>query len=166
MHFSFLRTMPCTRPLMRWDRSFSRSLSSGAAADGLAKKAASVGRETLATPDKMQQTTTTIASLGNSANEVLYTESILEVSSHMEQAKYLSQLEFIVHGICITSVGLAGLVANVVCLLVLRQPALKCGRQVSDIHFFAHLGNFSRKFSFLLVSFQLHSTLVCLFPAL
>ena len=55
-------------------------------------------------------------------------------------------MEFVVHGICITSVGLgkihftvpilvgvkllflAGLVANVLCLLVLRRPALKRGR--------------------------------------
>lgn len=65
----------------------------------------------------------------------MVTESILEVSSRIEQAKYLSLLEFVIHGICITSVGLAGLVANVVCLLVLRQPALKCGRQVSKCYF-------------------------------
>ncbi len=43
---------------------------------------------------------------------------------------YSHEVEFVLHGVCITGVGLAGLVANVVCLLVLRQPALKLGRQV------------------------------------
>ena len=41
--------------------------------------------------------------------------------------------DFAVHGILLTSVGLAGLVANVLCLLVLHRPALKVGRQVSCI---------------------------------
>lgn len=50
---------------------------------------------------------------------------------HMAQnATYLDSFEFVVHGICLTSVGLAGLLANIVCLLVLKRPALKCGRQV------------------------------------
>ena len=42
--------------------------------------------------------------------------------------------DLVVGGVCLISVGLAGLAANVICLLVLRRPALKCGRQVS-IHF-------------------------------
>ena len=44
-----------------------------------------------------------------------------------------NDFDFAVHGILLTSVGLAGLVANVLCLLVLHRPALKVGRQVSCI---------------------------------
>lgn len=43
----------------------------------------------------------------------------------------MTTFEFIVHGVGITSVGFAGLLANIVCLLVLNQPALRRGRQVS-----------------------------------
>ena len=44
----------------------------------------------------------------------------------------IDYLDFAVSGILITSVGLAGLIANVVCLLVLHRPAMKVGRQVSQ----------------------------------
>ena len=61
-----------------------------------------------------------------------YDEDILPFSNESEVTIDIPnpKFEFIIHGVCITSVGLAGLVANAVCLLVLRQPALNCGRQV------------------------------------
>ena len=46
---------------------------------------------------------------------------------------HVENFEFIVHGICLTTVGVAGLVANTAILLVLRRPALKCGSQVSAV---------------------------------
>ena len=49
----------------------------------------------------------------------------------MANCTHFDRLDFAVHGILLTSVGLAGLVANVLCLLVLHRPALRVGRQVS-----------------------------------
>ena len=52
-------------------------------------------------------------------------------SSRMANCTHFDRLDFAVHGVLLTSVGLAGLVANVLCLLVLHRPALRVGRQVS-----------------------------------
>ena len=52
-------------------------------------------------------------------------------SCRMANCTHFDRLDFAVHGILLTSVGLAGLVANVLCLLVLHRPALRVGRQVS-----------------------------------
>ena len=51
----------------------------------------------------------------------------------MANCTHFDRFDFAVHGVLLTSVGLAGLVANVLCLLVLHRPALKVGRQVSLI---------------------------------
>jgi hypothetical protein len=38
------------------------------------------------------------------------------------------EFEFIVHGLLLTSVGIAGLFANIICLIILCQPSLRRGQ--------------------------------------
>ena len=38
------------------------------------------------------------------------------------------EFEFVVHGLLLTSVGIAGLFANIVCLIILCQPSLRRGQ--------------------------------------
>ena len=38
------------------------------------------------------------------------------------------EFEFVVHGLLLTSVGIAGLFANIICLIILCQPSLRRGQ--------------------------------------
>ena len=38
------------------------------------------------------------------------------------------EFEFVVHGLLLTSIGIAGLFANIICLIILCQPSLRRGQ--------------------------------------
>ena len=62
----------------------------------------------------------------------------LSISGHAQpetdtRDEYVSEevaveFEFIVHGLLLTSVGIAGLFANIICLIILCQPSLRRGQ--------------------------------------
>ena len=51
-----------------------------------------------------------------------------ELSSEIQDTLQSAHFEFVVQGLSLTSVSIMGLMANIVCLLVMSRPALKKGQ--------------------------------------
>jgi len=46
----------------------------------------------------------------------------------LQESQVGVEFEFVVHGLLLTSIGIAGLFANIICLIVLCQPSLRRGQ--------------------------------------
>lgn len=58
------------------------------------------------------------------------------------EAQVAVEFEFIVHGLLLTSVGIAGLFANIICLIILCQPSLRRGQGSVNVILVSQLSMF------------------------
>ncbi len=69
--------------------------------------------------------------IGKMSDNASSSSHVADVGSHDEYdgaGEVGVEFEFVVHGLLLTSVGIAGLFANIVCLIILCQPSLRRGQ--------------------------------------